>query len=142
MTATDPIERVLDASTAAAAYFEEVQSEKARAALFKVARFHSPDLLLLEIGNVAAKKLRRAEVDAGAAAASVTFAQSLVVQFHDDRGLAGTALSLAIAHGFSSYDACYLALAERLGIPVLTADHRLVQRAQGCGLGGLVEPVT
>jgi len=35
------------------------------------------------------------------------------------------ALEIACLHGVTAYDACYIALSERNGVPLLTADTRL-----------------
>lgn len=141
MSSVTAAERILDASVVAAAYFTEVQSASARAIILAGRRFCAPDLLLLEVANIAAKKFRRGEVDAALAEAAVDFARRIVGGFYRDEELANQALSLASRHGFTSYDACYLVLADRLGFPVVTADLRLVERARSCGLGGLVEPL-
>lgn len=47
--------------------------------------------------------------------------------------LALDALKLALALDITAYDACYLALAERLGAPFVTADQKLVQKLTGSG---------
>ena len=41
------------------------------------------------------------------------------------------ALQLAVAHGMTAYDACYVALAQRNGIPLVTADEKLVRLLAG-----------
>src|SRR5260370_31519617 len=48
--------------------------------------------------------------------------------------LAGDALTLALAQGISAYDGCYLALAQRLGAPLITADQKLEQKLAPAGL--------
>jgi predicted nucleic acid-binding protein len=40
------------------------------------------------------------------------------------------ALTMAIAHSITAYDACYVTLAQQLGISLVTADQQLVQRLQ------------
>lgn len=46
----------------------------------------------------------------------------------------GDALLIALAHGLSAYDACYVALARISGLQLVTADRRMarVARAVGC----------
>jgi predicted nucleic acid-binding protein len=43
-------------------------------------------------------------------------------------GLVGPAYDLARQHGCSLYDALYLALAQQLGVPLVTADQRLYRQ--------------
>jgi len=40
-------------------------------------------------------------------------------------------LEIACLHGVTAYDACYIALAERNGVPLLTADTRLAESLSG-----------
>ena len=48
--------------------------------------------------------------------------------------LVEAALSLALNHAITAYDAAYVALARRLTLPLVTADDTLVRRLQGSGL--------
>jgi len=43
----------------------------------------------------------------------------------------GRALEIACLHSVTAYDACYIALAERNGVPLLTADTRLAEALSG-----------
>jgi predicted nucleic acid-binding protein len=53
---------------------------------------------------------------------------ALRLRTYTDRNLIPTAFALVHAHGCAFYDALYLALAQRLGIPFITADCRFHQR--------------
>ena len=45
--------------------------------------------------------------------------------------LIGDALPIALAHAISAYDACYVALVQRLSVPFVTADEALVRKLAG-----------
>jgi predicted nucleic acid-binding protein len=45
--------------------------------------------------------------------------------------LASDALQVAITHSISAYDACYVALSHRLGLPLVTADDALIRKLTG-----------
>ncbi|MEB3881893.1 type II toxin-antitoxin system VapC family toxin [Lyngbya sp. CCY1209] len=45
--------------------------------------------------------------------------------------LVSEALDIAIAQAISAYDACYIALSERLKIPFVTADSKLIRSLEG-----------
>jgi predicted nucleic acid-binding protein len=49
-------------------------------------------------------------------------------------GLAEDALALALEHGATTYDAASVALAQKLSLPLFTADEALVRRPGGTGL--------
>jgi predicted nucleic acid-binding protein len=51
-----------------------------------------------------------------------------------DERLVPPALSLAIAHSLTAYDAVYAALALQLGGTVISGDTRFVERASNAGL--------
>jgi predicted nucleic acid-binding protein len=40
-------------------------------------------------------------------------------------------LEIAIAHNISAYDACYVELSERLQLPLVTADQKLIRALSG-----------
>jgi hypothetical protein len=45
-----------------------------------------------------------------------------------------TTLTLARERGLASYDAAYLELAIRLGVPLATSDEKLIAAANCCGV--------
>jgi predicted nucleic acid-binding protein len=58
---------------------------------------------------------------------------------HVDEGIDVNALSSTIAlgrqEGLAAYDAAYLELSLRLGLPMVTLDNRLAEAANRCGVG-------
>jgi predicted nucleic acid-binding protein len=129
---------VLDASVAAKAFFEEEGTEAAQAWLVSGLHIIAPDFLALEMASIAAKKLRKGDIDLETATAAVDKVFNLVDEVVSVRGHVSRAAGIAMRHGVSVYDASYLAVAEAHGCCVITADARLVARAQAEGLGALV----
>jgi predicted nucleic acid-binding protein len=131
--------RILDASVAAKCFIEEPGSEDARRRVLSQLDWIAPDLIFLEIASVMTKAVRRSAIELEAAERAVSALPTLVASDVAGRDLCDRAFALAVAHGFSAYDASYLALAEREQTRVLTADRKLVERAEAVGLGALVD---
>ena len=87
------------------------------------ATVHSPHLLDAEVAHVVRRYTLAGDVDAERGAEMVGILRDLVIQRHDHRPLLGRAWELR--HSVGAYDALYVALAEALGAPLLTADRRL-----------------
>lgn len=140
-----PAEWVVDASLIAAVLFEETHSGIARSFLTQgiesAATIIAPDLLVVELASIAAKKvwLDAASVADGAAAIDATL--RLVERPVPAGDLAQRAFTLASAHRFSAYDATYLALAETRGCRMATLDSRLIRRAEQEGYRHLLHAV-
>ncbi|HEY2048854.1 MAG TPA: type II toxin-antitoxin system VapC family toxin [Caulobacteraceae bacterium] len=129
---------VVDASVAAKLYFREPGSEVASRLLKSDWTLIAPDLLFIEVASVAAKRVRR-ELSAPADAAFATRSvRALIDKATPTAELSDRALEIALMTSISAYDGCYLALAEKSGCQVLTADALLAQRATDGGLGALV----
>ena len=131
---------VVDASVMVALYVDEPLSEPARAALLRSREagddLHAPDLLLVECANALWKRVRRDELDRDSAMTAIgalSTVEDLERHPMDDR-LVPPALSLAIAHSLTAYDAAYAALAVQLGGSVISGDTRFVERASQAGL--------
>ena len=124
---------VLDASVAAKLYFEEAGSAAARRILKLGALVLAPDLLFIELASVGAKRVRRGLSTLEEAAYAVTSISVLIDQVAPTAELCERAFHLAARHGFSAYDGAYLALAERSGAVLLTADTKLIRLAGAAG---------
>jgi len=129
---------VLDASVAAKFYFLEDGSDRTRAMLTSGVVVAAPDLLFVEMASIAAKRVRRGLCSAELGRDAVNSVGDLVDEVFTLRSLATRAFLFARDNGFSAYDGAYLALAERLNAPVLTADERLIEGARALGAGNLV----
>lgn len=132
---------VVDASVAAKLYFIEEGSDRAAAAMRAADRLIAPELLFLEMASVAAKNVRRGTASQAQAALAIDSIGALLEEAIGLPELAPRAFELASAHGFSAYDAAYLALAEARAYEVLTADLRLVRIARNVGFGEFVRPL-
>lgn len=130
-------EFVIDASVAAKCFLSEEGSDAARRRVIADHRFLAPDLLVLEIANVAARHARRGTITEAFAVEMVRDVGGLVDEIVPTSGLVESALEFAL-QGFSAYDGVYLALAMKQGCAVLTADAKLLERARERGLAGLV----
>lgn len=129
---------ILDASVAASFLFDDAHSGAALEAVSGRADWTAPGLILLEVANVAARHVRRGELTLAGAERAQEILGALLVEVAPVDPLVRPALRLAAAHGFSIYDAVYLALAEREGRVVLTADGKFARRAEEVGLSNAV----
>jgi predicted nucleic acid-binding protein len=129
---------VVDSSVVAKFFFHEDGSERARTALTSGAFVVAPALLLTELASIAVKKVRLGASTLERARSAMWSVGDLVDDLAPIEGLANRAFQLAADTGCSAYDTTYYALAERLGVPFLTADDRFVAKAAASGMGSLV----
>jgi predicted nucleic acid-binding protein len=118
---------VVDASVAFMWFREEAESPLADAVLV-AGPLVAPDLLLAEVGNACWKSVRRGEIEVADAAAIVRGLPAYLARLVGLGQLAERASAIAHEVGHPIYDCFYLALAERVDLPLVTADRRLVQR--------------
>ncbi len=126
---------ILDASVAAKWFtrHEEPDREKALALRDRHRRRHCrlvlPEFVLIEVMNAIRFSRRAVEADTSAALAALTDLQLDIVPA--DWDLLRKATAVAWTYRTSVYDAVYVALAERVGFPLLTADEELVKKMKG-----------
>jgi predicted nucleic acid-binding protein len=127
---------VLDASVLAALYVDDPATEQSEAALQQIERdeLHAPDFVVLEVANVLWKRVRREELHAEDAMAAIADLSAASIQLHPIGSLVSQSLALALSHGFTTYDATYVALATRVGGIVITNDGGMRQRGIEAGL--------
>jgi predicted nucleic acid-binding protein len=127
---------VLDASVLAALYVDDPATEQSEAALARVEndQLHAPDFVVLEVANVLWKRVRSEELHAEDAMAAITDLSAASIQFHPIGSLVTQSLALALSHGFTAYDATYVALATRVGGIVMTNDGGMRRRGIEAGL--------
>jgi predicted nucleic acid-binding protein len=95
------------------------------------ARFFTPELFDIECANILWKQVRRFGCPLADAQLHLAHLGALAIQRIPVPTLAADALSLGATLGISAYDGCYVALAQRLGAPLVTADSRLVAATAG-----------
>ena len=129
-----PDEVVVDASVVAKLFISEDGSDAARALANSDVRFVAPDFVLVELANVAVKRLRRREISRELAERMTATSRSFFRELAPAASLTGRAFELAADHGLSTYDAVYVALGEARRCDVVTSDLRLIARAAAAGL--------
>ncbi len=132
---------VVDASVAAAWILEEAFSPAAMAQLGTGEALIAPELLVTEVGNALWKAWRRGEASADQLTGSEVVLDGAVTAWHPLLSLMPHALALARRLNHPIYDCVYLALAQRDGLPLATADRRLARLAEAEGIEvRLIEP--
>ena len=128
---------VIDSSVTLAWLFEDERSDAADAVLRQVTESGAvaPSLWRLEVANALQMAVRRKRIDAAFRDASLADLRALVVAIdpETDHQAWATTLHLAERYRLTLYDAAYLELAQRRGLPLATLDLEL--RAAGRALG-------
>jgi predicted nucleic acid-binding protein len=130
---------VVDANVVVKLFMDEELSDEARALLGRLAlsepdQFFAPDLLLAECANVLWKYVQFYGYDVEMARANLTDLADLGIQTVPASSLFQEAFEIGCRLNIAVYDACYVALAEGLGCPLVTADEPLVRRLAAEGL--------
>lgn len=129
---------VLDCSVAVAWCFADEAGPDTDALLEKVRDEGAivPALWHLELGNVLINGERRGRLNVADTAHRLTQVSVLPIAT-DDQSLGrtlGDILGLARSEGLTTYDAAYLELALRKGLPLATIDRALAVAARHCGV--------
>jgi predicted nucleic acid-binding protein len=95
------------------------------------ARFYVPDLFFVECANILWKYVRRFGYPPTKAYQDVADLAALVLTTVSTADLLQPALELALTYDVTAYDATYAALAQRLTLPLITADAALALKLQG-----------
>ena len=129
---------VLDASVAVRWVVEERGSEEAAALLAQPFAWLAPRLLVTEVASALRRKVAGGEISGDAALHAlgviVDAIDDGIVRLAEDEHVVAAALTLALTLGRKLPDCLYLALAEREGAALATADRVLIQMARDRGV--------
>jgi predicted nucleic acid-binding protein len=143
-TVDRPTLAVLDASVAVRWVVPEQGSEEAAALLSQPVGWVAPRLLVTEVASALRRKVGGGElapsVASQALGAIIDAIDDGVIQLAEDEHIVGSALTLAITLGRKLPDCLYLALAEREGAWLATADRALSRMARARGVQVLTVP--
>ena len=127
---------VVDASVSAAWFLPDQATDETEAMLHATATHEVwvPALWLLEVGNLLLSAQRRKRITADKRRELAAAAAALRIKV-DREPVAITALDdIAATHGLTAYDAAYLELALRRGLPLATLDDALVAAMAKAGV--------
>lgn len=130
---------VLDASVALAWCFEDEATPGTDALLERLTEDTAitPSLWELEVVNVLLLAERRGRITESQTARFVTLLAQLPIHVDSAGPDMGSVLATGRHHGLTAYDAAYLVLAEREGIPLATLDAKVRAAAQAAGVSVL-----
>jgi len=128
-----PLRCVVDASVAIKLFVGEPLSDRAELLFSQLAsdpdtRFYVPDLFFVECANILWKYAQRFGYPAAEAQKSLSRLNSLALERFPLAEILPDALEIALAHSITVYDACYVAAASLLKVPLFTADRRLARK--------------
>lgn len=135
----DPVAvAVLDASVAVKLVVPEAGTAESLAVFERPLRWLAPRLMVVEVASALRQKcakqaLTGAEASEALAATLDAIADG-VVDLADDESLAQSALNLALTLSHKVSDCVYLALAEREGAMLASADRKLLALARSRGI--------
>ena len=119
---------VVDASIVIATLIDPSEAADELVQRLKGTRLHAPDHLPVEVTNVLRRRRNAGSLTETEARLAIDGLWCLPLQYWPFEALASRAWQLG--NNVSAYDAAYVALAESLDAPLLTADARLA-RAPG-----------
>ena len=122
---------VIDAGVAAQWYFPERLSAHADALLAGSCELLAPDLLVLELAGMLARRVRLGEIDEDGARSVLAELRQVPFEWTPVSALVQAALPLALGADLPLSKGLYLALAMQADCPLVTADRQLYDAVQG-----------
>jgi predicted nucleic acid-binding protein len=117
---------VLDASALVFALIGKTDAADALRGRLQTVRRHAPHLIDAEVGNVLRRHERDGRISAQEASAALGASRTLIEHRYPHAGPLAE-LAWTWRANVSFYDALYVALAVRLGVPLMTADLKLAK---------------
>ncbi|MCI0546506.1 MAG: type II toxin-antitoxin system VapC family toxin [Candidatus Rokubacteria bacterium] len=140
----EPSTAVLDASVAVRWVIPERGSEQAALLLSRPVGWIAPRLMVTEVAAAMRRKVVAGELRAETALQALDIIVAAVddgtIRLTEDEDVVGTALALALTLGHKVPDCLYLAVAEREGARLVTADRQLDQLARHRGISSELIP--
>lgn len=135
MNSKNPTNFVLDSSVIAKWFFPSEEDSKTALKirdlfLSKEVSISVPVLIYYEVNNLIRSAIKSLRINEKLAKEAYQGFLELGLIAYSSKELMGMALEKAISLDISSYDASYLALAEYLKIPLITADQKLIDKAK------------
>jgi len=123
---------VVDASVGIKLFVDEPLSDRAYALFSKLseeppAELHVPGLFYIECTNILLKYVRRFRRSIEDSQADIADLKLLTLKSTPTVALVEESILLASQEKLSAYDACYAILAQRLAMPLITADEPLAK---------------
>ncbi len=133
---------VVDASVTMAWCFEDEATPATEAVLDRLRseRALVPAIWPLEVANVLLVAQRRGRVSEAQIGRFERLLTQLPIDVDETSTDIASLVALGRTHQLSSYDASYLLLAERAGLPLATLDDRLTQAAARAGVPLMIPP--
>jgi predicted nucleic acid-binding protein len=130
-----PLRAVVDASVAVKIFVPEALSAQAQAVFARFASENGselivPDLFFVECANVFWKWVQRSAYEGKDASEHLRDLTTLGLTAIPTQILAEDAFAIALRHKITAYDACYIAAATQLKLPLITADEKLAAKVE------------
>ncbi len=127
---------VLDASVTMAWCFEDEVTPYSEEVLDSLSETTAivPTLWWLEVANVLLVGERRQRLTQAQSARFTELLTALPIETAQEQDAFAPLLALGREHKLSAYDASYLSLASRLGLPLATSDDKLREAARRIGV--------
>ena len=128
-----PLRAVVDASVAVKIFVPEVLSAQAQEIFGRFASENGaelivPDFFFIECANVFWKWVQRSAYPPKNAREHLRDLTGLGLTTIPAQLVADDALEIAVEHRITAYDACYIAAAAQLKLPLITADEKLARQ--------------